>query len=184
MIWTINSVREITNLQDAAAIAKKAKTSFTYWGQNGPTVAAYDITPSYPIPGPSPTQNVPVQTGGRIVYYVRPGDTLWAISARQGITIYRLIELNPDINADALWVGQVIIVQNRNPWGSVPVTGGTTTPGGVGTGYGNRTYIVEPGDTLWQIATRFGVSLKTLMNANGITDANVIWVGQKLIIPR
>ena len=184
MIWTINSVREITKPEDAATIAKKAKTSFTYWGQNGPTVAAYDLTPDYPIPGPPITQNPGSGTGGRIVYYVRPGDTLWAISARQGVTVYKLTELNPDINADALWVGQVIIIQNSNPWVSTPVTGGTTIPSGIGTGYGNRTHIVEPGDTLWAIATRYGVSLQALMNANGITGANVIWAGQKLVIPR
>jgi LysM repeat protein len=184
MIWTINSVREVTKPEDAAAIAKKTKTSFTYWGQNGPTVAAYDVTPDYQIPGPPVTQNPNPQTGGRIVYYVRPGDTLWAISAMQGVTVYRLIELNPDINADALWVGQVIIVQNSNPWAWSPATGGTATPAEVGTGYGNRTHIVEPGDTLWAIATRYGVSLQALMNANGITNANVIWAGQKLVIPR
>ncbi len=184
MIWTINNVREITKPEDAATIAKKAKTSFTYLGQNGPTVAAYDLTPNYPIPGPPVTQNPPTTTGGRIVYYVQPGDTLWAISARQGVTIYRLIELNPNINADALWVGQVIVVQNGSPWVSAPVTGGATTPSGVGTGYGNRTHIVEPGDTLWQIATRYGVSLQALMNANRLTDANTIWAGQKLVIPR
>ncbi len=184
MIWTINNVREITKPEDAATIAKKAKTSFTYWGQNGPTVAAYDLTPDYPIPDPPVTQNPPVTTGGRVVYYVQPGDTLWAISTRQGVTIYKLIELNPDINANALWVGQVIIVQNGSQWGSAPISGGIVTPGGTGTGYGSRTHIVEPGDTLWQIATRYGVSLQALMNANGITNANVIWAGQKLVIPR
>ncbi len=185
MIWTINNVREITKPEDAATVAKKAKTSFTYWGQNGPTVAAYDLTPNYQIPGPYPQQNQPVTTGGRTVYYVQPGDTLWAISTRQGVTLYRLIELNPDVNANALWVGQVIVVQTGSQWTQTPVSSGTpTTTGGLGTSYGSRTYIVEPGDTLWQIATRYGVSLRTLMNANGITDANVIWVGQRLVIPQ
>ena len=174
MIWTINNVREITKPEDAATIAKKARTSFTYRGQNGPTVAAYDLTPNYQIPGPSPEQNRPIQTGGRIVYYVQPGDTLWAISTKQGITLYKLIELNPEVDANALWVGQVIVVKNGSQWTQAPVTSGTTT---------TRTYIVEPGDTLWQIATRHRVSLRTLMDANGITDANVIWVGQRLVIP-
>ncbi len=185
MIWTINNVREITKPEDATTVAKKAKTSFTYWGENGPTVAAHDLTSNYPIPGPPVTQYPDSGTGGRIVYYVRPGDTLWAISARQGVTIYRLIELNPDINAHALWVGQVIVVQNDGSWVQTPTGGGTaTTTSGVSTIYGSRTYIVEPGDTLWAIATRHGVSLQALMNANGITDANVIWAGQKLVIPR
>ncbi|MGB4721567.1 MAG: LysM domain-containing protein, partial [Bacillota bacterium] len=123
-------------------------------------------------------------TGGRVVYYVRPGDTLWAISSRYGVTVYKLIELNPGINANALWAGQVIIIQNGNPWVPNPGTGGSGIPAGTGSGTGTRTHIVEPGDTLWAIANRYGVSLQTLMSANGITDANVIWAGQRLVIPR
>jgi murein DD-endopeptidase MepM/ murein hydrolase activator NlpD len=45
------------------------------------------------------------------------------------------------------------------------------------------TYTVQPGDTLGQIATRFGVSLEALAAANGIGNINVISVGQQLVIP-
>ncbi len=183
-IWTINSVREITDAWEAASIAKQAKTSFTYWGKNGPTIAAYDVTPEYKVPGPPVTNHPGQGTGGRVVYYVRPGDTLWAISSRYGVTVYKLIELNPGINANALWAGQVIIIQNGNPWVPNPGTGGSGIPAGTGSGTGTRTHIVEPGDTLWAIANRYGVSLQALMSANGITDANVIWAGQRLVIPR
>jgi murein DD-endopeptidase MepM/ murein hydrolase activator NlpD len=45
------------------------------------------------------------------------------------------------------------------------------------------TYIVASGDTLTLIANRFGIRLDDLMSANGITDANQIFVGQSLLIP-
>ena len=45
------------------------------------------------------------------------------------------------------------------------------------------TYIVRPGDTLWSIAQRFGVTPQAIMLANGITNPNYIFVGQTLIIP-
>lgn len=45
------------------------------------------------------------------------------------------------------------------------------------------TYIVASGDSLTLIANRFGVKLDDLMSANGITDANQIFVGQPLLIP-
>lgn len=45
-------------------------------------------------------------------------------------------------------------------------------------------YVVEPGDTLWRIATRYGASVAAIMEINNITDANAIWVGQVLNIPR
>src|SRR5215468_8830702 len=45
------------------------------------------------------------------------------------------------------------------------------------------TYIVKPGDTLGNIAERFGVTLDALMAANGISNPNVVSAGQTLIIP-
>lgn len=47
----------------------------------------------------------------------------------------------------------------------------------------SATYTVQPGDTLGQIATRFGVSVEALAAANAIADVNQISVGQVLVIP-
>jgi murein DD-endopeptidase MepM/ murein hydrolase activator NlpD len=44
-------------------------------------------------------------------------------------------------------------------------------------------YIIQPGDGLSSIASRFGVTLNDLMAANGINDANSISAGAKIIIP-
>ncbi|MFV9511109.1 LysM peptidoglycan-binding domain-containing protein [Tepidibacillus sp. LV47] len=45
------------------------------------------------------------------------------------------------------------------------------------------TYIVQPGDNLWSIAQRFGTTPEAIMRANGITNPNLIYVGQPLFIP-
>jgi murein DD-endopeptidase MepM/ murein hydrolase activator NlpD len=44
-------------------------------------------------------------------------------------------------------------------------------------------YIVQPGDSLSSIAARFNISLKEMMDANGITDPNLLAAGQQLVIP-
>jgi LysM repeat protein len=42
---------------------------------------------------------------------------------------------------------------------------------------------VQPGDILGWVAQRYGVSVHDLMYANGIQNANLIYVGQVLQIP-
>lgn len=48
-----------------------------------------------------------------------------------------------------------------------------------------RDYVVQPGDTLWTIAQRFGVSVEALAGANGIQnpDSAILQVGQTLKVP-
>jgi LysM repeat protein len=49
---------------------------------------------------------------------------------------------------------------------------------------GTRTiYVVQRGDTLGEIATRFGVSLSDLARINNIENWDIIEVGDELIIP-
>jgi LysM repeat protein len=44
-------------------------------------------------------------------------------------------------------------------------------------------YTVQEGDTLGAIALTYDVSVEDLMAANGLTDANVLHVGQTLVVP-
>ncbi len=44
-------------------------------------------------------------------------------------------------------------------------------------------YVVQSGDTLSLIASRFNIPLVDLMNANGISDPNLLSAGQELVIP-
>ncbi|MBI2845532.1 MAG: LysM peptidoglycan-binding domain-containing protein [Chloroflexi bacterium] len=44
-------------------------------------------------------------------------------------------------------------------------------------------YVVEEGDTLWDIALQFGVTVEELIAANNLPDPDSLAVGQELIIP-
>ncbi|MBI1882151.1 MAG: LysM peptidoglycan-binding domain-containing protein, partial [Chloroflexi bacterium] len=46
-----------------------------------------------------------------------------------------------------------------------------------------ETYIVQPGDTLLTIATRYGISVNDLAAANGLNNGFWVYAGQQLIIP-
>lgn len=48
---------------------------------------------------------------------------------------------------------------------------------------GGATYVVQPGDTLWRLAQRFGTSVDELVNLNDIRNPDLIFVGQVLALP-
>lgn len=62
-------------------------------------------------------------------------------------------------------------------------TATATTTSSSSTTASGTVYIVERGDTLYRISLRYGVSLVALMQANGITNADLIYAGQHLNIP-
>ena len=107
------------------------------------------------------------------VYVVQPGDTLARIAARHGTTIQALAAANGIININHVWVGQRLKVPGGS---SSPASGGGSAPSGA-------TYSVQRGDTLSAIAARYGVSMWTLAQYNGISNPSRIYVGQVIRFP-
>ena len=46
-----------------------------------------------------------------------------------------------------------------------------------------RTYVVQPGDTVWGIAAKFLVTPWAIISLNNLVNPNLIFVGQVLRIP-
>ncbi len=128
----------------------------------------------------TPAQSTHAQSA--TTYTVQSGDTLFRIGLRFGVTVAQLASANGIANPNLIFVGQVLQI----PTGGVGVTptppppGVTITPPPPTSG---STYTVQPGDTLYRISLRFGVSLAALIQANGIVNPNLIFVGQVLQIP-
>lgn len=105
---------------------------------------------------------------------VRPGDTLFAIARRQGVSPSALMAENHLTAKSKLHPGQVLRIPHRK----------ASSPAAVGRSAAS-TYTVRPGDTLSGIAARCRVSVPSLLKANGMTPAQAsqIRIGQKLRIP-
>ena len=101
-------------------------------------------------------------------YTVQRGDTLSEIAARFGTTVNELVRLNNIADRDLIYPGQVLIIRE---------SGGSTPPSGT------TTYTVQRGDTLSEIAERFGTTVSALVMANNIADRDRIYPGQVLVIP-
>ena len=50
-------------------------------------------------------------------------------------------------------------------------------------GPGEPYYIVQAGDSLWEIAARFGITVDDLQQANNISDPGQVVIGARLVIP-
>ena len=106
-------------------------------------------------------------------YVVRPGDTLGSIAARFGTSARAIAWANGIVNIDRIYVGQRLTIP-----GASGSTGSPAAPRPPAPATG--TYIVQPGDTLGRIAARYGTTVSNLMRLNGLSNPNLIWVGQRL----
>lgn len=116
--------------------------------------------PQITVPAPQPVQHVGHPAMG--IYTVQPGDTLSGIATKFGTTYQTLVAINGIGDPNRIWAGQVL-----------KVTGQPTT---------QNTYYVQAGDTLSGIAAKFGTTVSALVSANGISNPNVIYVGQKILL--
>lgn len=109
-----------------------------------------------------PSEEEPPEIGDFIVYTVSSGDNLYKIAIKYNLTVDDLVNYN-DLATTNLSIGQQLLI---------PVQKTNET----------QTYIVKSGDTLYSIASKYGISVNTLKNYNNLTT-NVLNIGQKLNIP-
>lgn len=147
-----------------------------------PTEEPTPVVTEEPTPVPTPeiviapvgtpeAQPTAAAAGGETTYTVQPGDTLFSIARRYGLTFEEVAAYNGITNPNLIQPGQVI----RIP------AGGTAVP--IPQPGGGRTYVVQPGDNLFRIALRYNMSYLYLASYNGITNPNAIYVGQVIRIP-
>ncbi len=104
---------------------------------------------------------------GSIVYTVQRGNTLSQIANTYGVTVTHIVELNQIQNPNLIYPGQKLRITESSNTNLNPVIQ-------------NNYYTVQRGDTLSNIAQRYGVSVRYLVNLNGIRNPNLIYVGQMI----
>ncbi|MBZ0276515.1 MAG: LysM peptidoglycan-binding domain-containing protein, partial [Anaerolineae bacterium] len=124
---------------------------------------------------------VPVAGAAPVVpqtHTVQPGETLQSVAALYGLTVDDLVVRNNLIDANRIFVGQVLTITSVEI--ALPPTPEAVAQASPPS---NMIHIVLPGETLFRIATSYGVSVNDVASANGITDPTLIYAGQQLMIP-
>lgn len=134
-----------------------------------------------PTAGPVGVANVDAY----VIYVVEAGDTLGQIAVNTNTTIEAIAQLNGITNPRRIFVGQRLRIPSASgtpvspaPASVQPQATPTPLPTAVPV-----THFVQPGDTLYGIAARYGVSIVELALLNGIVNYNQLSVGQVLTIP-
>ena len=104
-------------------------------------------------------------------HIVQPGETLSQIAQQYGTTVENLQELNDLPDANYVWYGQRLLVDTEE----APAPPREEE---------FQLYTVQPGDTLFRLAGKHGISLTRLMTINGFTSEEWLSLGQELLVPK
>lgn len=125
------------------------------------------------LAGVTPTGEAAVTAAGAVaaalvdpyaLYTVQEGDTASAIAARSGIDLQYLLWANPDLrDGEFVAVGQTLIIPSGN----------------------GILHYVRYGETLSDVAARYGVTVDTILawTGNGITSADSVLEDQTVFVP-
>ena len=104
---------------------------------------------------------------------VEKGDSLSKIAKRYGTTVDALVRINGLCDANQIFVGQVVVLEDPESVADADAVGDRIETAIV---------TVQPGDSLSKIAKRHDTTVEELMALNDIDDPNLLFVGQELLV--
>ena len=147
---------------EPAAEREKASDSSPRTPQAAPKVLASPVTAAARLGARAGT-----------TYTVKHGDTVSHISVRTRIKIADIVAANGLDSRAFIRAGQVLVLPTGAP---APAPAPASTPAATG-------YTVKAGDTVSHIAARAGVSVASVLQANGLRMTSIIRPGQVLDVP-
>jgi LysM repeat protein len=104
-------------------------------------------------------------------YTVQPGDSIFSIANEFDIPVETLVDANPWIpNPSLIFPGEQLCIPEEIPPVPEECRGGLL-------------YAVRPGETFFELAQRFDVTVQQLVDANPQADPNNLQVGQLVCVP-
>lgn len=145
---------------------------------------------SLPLTQNTSARPAPATIAADTDYTVRSGDSLWGLAKRFKVDVNSLKQKN-NLSGTGIFAGQRLVIPGASNATATPrvvnPSPSSETPPAANNAPTNRqttlTHTVAQGDTLFEIARNHGSTIDQIQQANGITDARSIQIGQRLIIP-
>ncbi|MGE7714365.1 LysM peptidoglycan-binding domain-containing protein [Priestia megaterium] len=129
----------------------------------------------------SSSSSTPTTTSSNHTYTVKSGDTLYRIAKNNGTSVQQLKEWN-NLSSHLIYVNQVLKISGTGTVSSspsAPVQEKTNETQASPAPSNSKSYKVQPGDTMWSIAQRHGISISQLKQWNNLSS-NTIYINQVL----
>lgn len=104
-------------------------------------------------------------SGRSTIHVVQRGETLFRIALAYGTSVEAIVQTNGLPDPTSLQVGQRLIIPSGSVSAAVPTAGH---------------HVVQPGETLAQIALRYGSTVELIAALNNIVNPNQLFVGEVL----
>ncbi|MBY0028528.1 LysM peptidoglycan-binding domain-containing protein [Priestia aryabhattai] len=131
----------------------------------------------------SSSSSTPTTTSSNHTYTVKSGDTLYRIAKNNGTSVQQLKDWN-NLSSHLIYVNQVLKISgtgtvSSSPSAPVPVQEKTNETQASPAPSNSKSYKVQPGDTMWSVAQRHGISISQLKQWNNLSS-NTIYINQVL----
>ncbi|MFT4229362.1 MAG: LysM peptidoglycan-binding domain-containing protein, partial [Microbacterium sp.] len=154
------------SLSATAAVAVEPEVSAETRGPLPTRIAASASTPrgaAAPTATAAPTAiAAPTAKTSKKTYVVKQGDTVWAISQRYGVSVNKVLKANGLTRSSIIYPGQKLVISGSSATAK-KTTKKTTTAKTTATA---KTHTVRSGDTVYAIAAKHGVTVKSVLKAN------------------
>lgn len=124
------------------------------------------------------SKNTSVAFDSKFYYVVLPGETLYGISKRNGLTVDELTKANVSVLNGMLKSGQKITIPTRKGVSGSNVTNTSTAVVSSSSKY----HLVEPKETKFGLSKKYGVTIEQLESLNP-QIVNGLQIGQKIAVP-
>lgn len=163
-------IHHVRRGETVSQIAARYGTSTSAVGRLNNLGSRYLIRPGQRlrVPSRSGTQSASASSrplskeGDKLIYEVRRGDSLYVIANAFNTSVDSLKKLN-NLSGNLLRVGQKLVIREGAPEGA-------------------SVHVVVSGDTPYEIAQKYGMSLQDFLSLNGLTTRSKIYPGQKVLV--